>query len=150
MRRRSNVSLIFGPLYDRVCLNPLLAGISHGIREAIADVDAVAHYELRRRDEKYGDNCADDSVKRAGRLFVVEEIARNPTGFKESEFGSMPGTTRELIMPEASGPRDTTSDLMSQFYYKKRAIFFLFIGFVFALGWRSYTLISARSWSPHV
>jgi len=66
----------------------------------------------------------------AVRLFVVEEIVRNLAGFKENEFGNVPSVAmRELIMPEASGPYDATSDLMSQFYYKKRAVLFLFIGF---------------------
>ena len=55
----------------------------------------------------------------------------NLSGFEENEFGNVPSVAmRELIMPEASGPYDTTSDLVSQFYYKKRGVLFLFIGFV--------------------
>jgi hypothetical protein len=65
------------------------------------------------------------------RLFIVEGIESNLSGFKENEFGNVPSVAmRELIMPEASGPYDATSDWMSQFYYKKRAVLFLFIGFV--------------------
>jgi hypothetical protein len=37
---------------------------------------------------------------------------------------------RELIMPEASGAYDTQSDPVSFFFYKKRGILFLFLGFV--------------------
>jgi hypothetical protein len=70
----------------------------------------------------------------AVRLFVVEEIEKSLAGFKENEFGNVPSVAMgELIMPEASGPYDAASDLMSQFYYKKRAILFLFIGFVLQL-----------------
>jgi hypothetical protein len=36
---------------------------------------------------------------------------------------------RELVMPEA-GPYDADADHISIFYYKKRGILFLFIGFV--------------------
>jgi hypothetical protein len=32
-------------------------------------------------------------------------------------------------MPEASGPYDANSPQMSQFYYKKRGVFLLLIGF---------------------
>ncbi len=65
------------------------------------------------------------------RLFIVEEIESNLSGFEANEFGNVPSVAmRELIMPEASGPYDTTSDVMSHFYYKKRAVLLLFIGFV--------------------
>jgi hypothetical protein len=32
-------------------------------------------------------------------------------------------------MPEASGPFDASSQHISRFYYKKRGILFLFVGF---------------------
>lgn len=65
------------------------------------------------------------------RLFIVEEIENNISGFEPNDYGNLPSVAmRELIMPEASGPYDSTSDVVSHFYYKKRGVLFLFIGFI--------------------
>jgi hypothetical protein len=65
------------------------------------------------------------------RLFLLEEIERNLVGFKPNEYGNLPSVAmRELVMPEASGPYHADSPPMSLFYYKKRGVLFLFIGFV--------------------
>jgi len=45
-------------------------------------------------------------------------------------YGNLPSVAmRELIMPEGSGPYDAESPYISQFYYKKRGVLLLFIGF---------------------
>ena len=64
------------------------------------------------------------------RLFLVEEIQDALSGFKPNKYGNLPSVAmRELIMPEASGPYDAEAPHISQFYYKKRGVLFLFIGF---------------------
>jgi hypothetical protein len=64
------------------------------------------------------------------RLFVLEEIIHALSGFKENEYGNVPSVAmRELIMPEASGPYDSSSPYISNFYYKKRGVLLLFVGF---------------------
>lgn len=68
------------------------------------------------------------------RLFLLEEIQSAIAGFKPNKYGNLPSVaTRELVMPEASGPYDATSKPMSLFYYKSRGVFLLFIGFVLQL-----------------
>src|SRR5262245_18006437 len=65
------------------------------------------------------------------RLFLLEQIEQSLHGFAPNEYGNVPSVAmRELIMPEASGPYDSESHHMSLFYYKRRGIFFLFIGFL--------------------
>jgi hypothetical protein len=66
------------------------------------------------------------------RLFLLEENTHALSGFVENEFGNLPSVAmRELVMPEA-GPfnEDREGNEISQFYYRKRGVFFLFIGFV--------------------
>jgi hypothetical protein len=63
------------------------------------------------------------------RLFLLEELTVALEPFKERE--NLPSVAmRELIMPEASGPYTTESPEVSLFYYNKRGVFFLFVGFV--------------------
>jgi len=65
------------------------------------------------------------------RLFLLEEIGNALDHFAENRHGNLPSVAmRELIMPEASGPYDTTSPFIKRFFYEKRAVLFLFIGFV--------------------
>lgn len=65
------------------------------------------------------------------RLFLLEQIEHELAGFKENKYGNVPSVAmRELIMPEATGPYDADSHHMSLFYYKRRGILFLFLGFV--------------------
>jgi hypothetical protein len=40
---------------------------------------------------------------------------------------------RELVMPEATGPYHSESPIISGFFYKKRGVLFLFVGFVLQL-----------------
>jgi hypothetical protein len=64
------------------------------------------------------------------RLFLLEELDTASEGFEENEQGNLPSVAmRELIMPEASGPYDAESPYMSRFYYNKRGVLFLFVGF---------------------
>ena len=68
------------------------------------------------------------------RLFLFEEIDSALSGFTPNEHGDVPSVAmRELIMPEASGPHDADSDHMSLFYYRKRGVLFLVIGFFLQL-----------------
>jgi hypothetical protein len=68
------------------------------------------------------------------RLFLLEEIHDAMGGFKPNKYGNFPSVvTRELIAPEAAGPYDAQSSDISLFYYKKRGVFFLFIGFLLQL-----------------
>jgi hypothetical protein len=82
------------------------------------------------------------------RLFVFDEITGALRGFEENKYGNLPSVAmRELVMPEA-GPYDADADHISIFYYKKRGILFLFIGFVLQmigdLAWLG--LRGAASW----
>ena len=62
------------------------------------------------------------------RLFLLDELIDALEPFKEHE--NLPSVAmRELIMPEASGPYTTESHHVSIFYYNKRGVLFLFIGF---------------------
>jgi hypothetical protein len=65
------------------------------------------------------------------RIFLLEEIDTALEYFRENRPDNLPSVAmRELIMPEASGPYDADSPFMKRFYYGRRAVFFLFIGFV--------------------
>jgi hypothetical protein len=65
------------------------------------------------------------------RLFLLEEIRNALDHFAENREGNLPSVAmRELIMPEASGPYDITAPFIKRFSYEKRAVLFLFIGFV--------------------
>jgi hypothetical protein len=65
------------------------------------------------------------------RLFLLEEINGALEHFRENEHGNLPSVAmRELIMPEASGPYDTESPYIKRFFYAKRGVLFLFIGFI--------------------
>jgi len=65
------------------------------------------------------------------RLFLLEEINNALEHFRETRPDNLPSVAmRELIMPEASGPYDIESPFIQRFFYEKRAVFFLFIGFV--------------------
>jgi hypothetical protein len=65
------------------------------------------------------------------RLFLLEEIKGALEHFRETRPDNLPSVAmRELIMPEASGPYDIEAPYIKRFYYEKRAVFFLFIGFV--------------------
>jgi hypothetical protein len=66
------------------------------------------------------------------RLFLLEENTQALSGFAENEHGNLPSVAmRELVMPEA-GPfyEERVGNEMSNFYYRKRGVLFLFIGFV--------------------
>ncbi len=65
------------------------------------------------------------------RLFLLEEVTEIMAGAEENAAGNLPSVyMREFVMPEGSGPYDAQSPHMSFFYYKKRGVFFLIIGFV--------------------
>jgi hypothetical protein len=65
------------------------------------------------------------------RLFLLEEINGALEHFRETRPDNLPSVAmRELIMPEASGPYDADASFIQRFYYKKRGVLFLFIGFV--------------------
>jgi hypothetical protein len=65
------------------------------------------------------------------RVFLLEELTEALAGVKENEAGNLPSVAmRELIMPEAAGPYNAQSPHMSFFYYKKRGVLYLFVGFV--------------------
>jgi hypothetical protein len=68
------------------------------------------------------------------RLFLYEEILDALSGFKENKYGNLPSVAmRELVMPEASGPYDSESHYMSLFFYKRRGVLYLFLGFTLQL-----------------
>jgi hypothetical protein len=68
------------------------------------------------------------------RLFLFDEIHDALSGFKENEDGNYPSVAmRELIMPEAQGPYDSESPYISRYYFKKRGVLFLLIGFLLQL-----------------
>jgi hypothetical protein len=63
------------------------------------------------------------------RVFLLEELTDALEPFVKRE--QIPSVVmRELIMPEASGPYTSESSPVSLFYYKKRGVLFLFVGFV--------------------
>lgn len=65
------------------------------------------------------------------RLFLLEEIDHSLSGFTSNEHGNYPSVaTRELIMPEGVSVSDINDRPISFFYYKKRGVLFLFLGFV--------------------
>ena len=62
------------------------------------------------------------------RLFLLDELTEALEPFKERE--SLPSVAmRELIMPEASGPYTAESPHMSLYFYNKRGVLLLFLGF---------------------
>ena len=62
------------------------------------------------------------------RLFLLEELTEALEPFEERE--NLPSVAmRELIMPEAAGPYDTETPHVTRFYYNKRGVLFLFLGF---------------------
>jgi hypothetical protein len=64
------------------------------------------------------------------RLFLLEEIDEALEYLREKRPDNLPAyAMRELIMPEASGPYDGEAPFMKRFYYSRRAVFFLFLGF---------------------
>jgi hypothetical protein len=55
-------------------------------------------------------------------------------GYKENRYGNLPSVAmRELVMPEDSGLYDEDSPSVSFFYYQKRGVLFLFVGFLLQL-----------------
>ena len=62
------------------------------------------------------------------RLFLFDELQDALEPFKERERLSSVAM-RELVMPEGSGPYTAESPHVSMFYYRKRGVLFLFIGF---------------------
>jgi hypothetical protein len=65
------------------------------------------------------------------RLFLLEEVDDALEHYRDK--GRIPSwAMRELIMPEAAGPYDYGEDAphIKRFYYKKRGVLFLFVGFV--------------------
>jgi hypothetical protein len=68
------------------------------------------------------------------RLFLFDELRDALAGFTPNEYGNVPSVAmRELIMPEASGPYTAEHPFIRRFYYKKRGVLFLFVGFVFQM-----------------
>jgi len=68
------------------------------------------------------------------RLFLLEEIEDSLPEYEPNEYGDVPSVAmRELIMPETSGPYHADSPAISRFYYKKRGVLFLCVGFVLQL-----------------
>jgi hypothetical protein len=68
------------------------------------------------------------------RLFLYEEVRENLEPFHDEEaypHGPPSVSMRELIMPEASGPYDAHSPGLSAFYFRKRGVIYLVLGFVF-------------------
>jgi hypothetical protein len=67
----------------------------------------------------------------AARLFLFEEITHSLSGFKPNEYDNYPSVAmRELIMPEGINEPKINDNPISFFYYKKRGVLFLFLGFV--------------------
>jgi hypothetical protein len=65
------------------------------------------------------------------RLFLLDEIDNHVAGFTPNEHGNYPSVAmRELIMPEGVSDREINDRPISFFYYKKRGVLFLFVGFV--------------------
>jgi hypothetical protein len=68
------------------------------------------------------------------RLFLFDEIKETLAAFTPNKYGNLPSVaTRELLMPEASGPYTAEHPTIKLFYYKKRGVLFLFIGFLFQM-----------------
>jgi hypothetical protein len=64
------------------------------------------------------------------RVFLLEEIDEELEYYKDKEY--LPSVAmREFIMPEA--PNVDLDDGVSHFYYRKRGVLFLFIGFIFQM-----------------
>jgi hypothetical protein len=62
------------------------------------------------------------------RLFLLDELTAALEPFGRESLPSV--AMRELIKPEAPGPCTTESHHVSIFYYDKRGVLFLFIGFL--------------------
>ncbi|PDT77140.1 hypothetical protein [Bradyrhizobium sp. C9] len=68
------------------------------------------------------------------RLFLLEEIDSALDHYRETRPDNLPSVAmRELIMPEASGPYLENGSAIQRFYYQKRGVFFLFVGFALQL-----------------
>jgi len=61
------------------------------------------------------------------RIFLLEELTEALEPFKE---GKPPSVAIRMVTPEALGPYTTGSSHASLFYYNKRGVLFLFLGFV--------------------
>jgi hypothetical protein len=67
----------------------------------------------------------------AARIFLLEEISYSVSGFTPNEYDNYPSVAmRELIMPEGINENKINDNPISFFYYKKRGVLFLFLGFV--------------------
>ena len=66
------------------------------------------------------------------RLFLLEEVTKSLAGFEHRRDNLPSVAMRELVMPEA-GPFDSEAPHVSRFYYQKRGVLLLFIGFVLQL-----------------
>jgi hypothetical protein len=65
------------------------------------------------------------------RLFLLEEINEALKGYKPNEYDNYPSAAmREFIMPEGVLDEKIDAHPTSFFYYKRRGILFLFLGFV--------------------
>jgi hypothetical protein len=65
------------------------------------------------------------------RLFLLEEINEALKGYTPNEHDNYPSVAmREFIMPEGVFDDKVNANPTSFFYYKRRGIFFLFLGFV--------------------
>ena len=63
------------------------------------------------------------------RLFLFDEVTGALKEFTPNKHGNLPSIAmRELVMPEAS-PFDEGAPWVSNFFYKKRGVLFLFVGF---------------------
>ena len=67
----------------------------------------------------------------AVRLFMLEEIKDAISGYQPNQYVNYPSVAmREFIMPEGTAQRSINDNQTSFFYYKKRGVLFLFVGFV--------------------
>ena len=67
----------------------------------------------------------------AARIFLLEEIEHALSGYAPNEHGNYPSPAmREFIMPEGINEDKINNNPISFFYYKKRGVLFLFLGFV--------------------
>src|SRR5262249_24405208 len=63
--------LLFGPICQRLVLDPSSVRSRDFICKAIADVDTVTDDKLSTRDQEYGDNRANHAGERIHRIFVA-------------------------------------------------------------------------------
>jgi hypothetical protein len=65
------------------------------------------------------------------RIFLLEEIEEALKGYKPNEDDNYPSVAmREFIMPEGIAENKINDNPISFFYYKKRGVIYLFVGFV--------------------